>query len=429
MPGLLLRHDKCSENITVLDETLAVRLIQVSSHGCSRRCRCFGDGNNHIDVLDGLWPENVENLGRQAVSHALSATVDADSIHDGVWSSKVNVFEDVRRIGFLWCHLTEDGFATLLNDDRLTRLDITDVGEAQLLQSNRLGSHHVVHTLAVKGASGTNGQRTNSVRVTETHETKACQHSCAGPSTFTSLVHPTQTGKEVFPIHSGLLGLAQLVSEDVEHEFTVTVGVDVTVSLKIQMPLQLRGVDQVAIVGQTDTIGTVDVEWLGLSVGTATGRGVSQVTNSHESREVSHPSTVLEDAGRHSVGLELVNPSTGCAGCDTCSILTSIYAKTVMLTLRISYHHPQDPGSNSRCRRYNASWRSTAAADDGFAWIRAMIPHIVTGIEGYSKQGYGSCQHAALISTSCKQINHQSCNSKSVGISPQECLGSLTSIK
>lgn len=59
------------------------------------------------------------------------------------------------------------------------------------------------------------------------------KHSGTGPATLAALIHAAQAGKEVLVVDTSLLGLTQLIGENIEHELTVTIGVDVTMGLKI----------------------------------------------------------------------------------------------------------------------------------------------------------------------------------------------------
>jgi len=131
-------------------------------------------------------------------------------------------------------------------------------------------------------------------------------------------------------VHTSLLGLTQLISEDVEHELTVTIGVDVTVGLEIQMPLKLTGIDQITVVRKANTVRAVDVEWLSFGIGTGSCGRVPQVTNTHEARQVGDLSTIMEDLGSHAVGLQLVKPTPGRTCRDTGCILTTICAEPLV---------------------------------------------------------------------------------------------------
>lgn len=74
-----------------------------------------------------------------------------------------------------------------------------------------------------------------------------------------------------------------------------------TVGLQIEKSLQFGSVDEIPIVGETNAIGTVDVERLGLGICTAAGSGVSQVSDAHGARKIGNSGTVVEDLGGHTV--------------------------------------------------------------------------------------------------------------------------------
>ena len=167
------------------------------------------------------------------------------------------------------------------------------------------------------------------------------KHSSTSPATLAALVHAGQTGEEVLVVDTGLLGLTQFISKDVEHELTVTVSVDVTVSLEIQVLPKLSSVDQVTVVRKADTVRAVHVERLSLGIGTGSRGRVSQVTNSHESREVGDLSTILEDLGSHTVGLHLVESTPRRTCCDTGCILTTIYAERLASRSHLSIFWPK----------------------------------------------------------------------------------------
>lgn len=150
------------------------------------------------------------------------------------------------------------------------------------------------------------------------------QHRSACPSTLTALIHPAQASKEILFVHTRLLCLAQLIRKDVQHELTITIGVDVSVCLQIQIPLEFRRIDEVSIVGEADTIRTVHIERLRFSIGTATSSRVAQVTDAHRAGQVCNLRTILEDLGCHAIGLQLVDPAPGSAGRDTGCILATV---------------------------------------------------------------------------------------------------------
>jgi hypothetical protein len=153
------------------------------------------------------------------------------------------------------------------------------------------------------------------------------KHRCASPSANAEFVHPFQGCKAIVGVDTRLSRLIQLIRENVQHELAVALGVDMPVCVLVQELAKLGRVDQVAVVGHTDAVWTVDVEWLCLGVRAASGRGVSKVTQSHEARKVRDPGAIVEDLGGHTVALALVEAATATAAHDTRRILPAMLEK------------------------------------------------------------------------------------------------------
>lgn len=140
-----------------------------------------------------------------------------------------------------------------------------------------------------------------------TKEEITSKHGSAGPSTFTPFIHPTQASEEVFFVDSGLLCLTQFIGKDVEHELTVTLSVDVTVCLQVQISLQLGSIDEVSVMGKANAIRAVHVEGLGLRIGTAASGRIPQMGNAHRPWKVGYLGTIVKDLSSHAIGLQLVD--------------------------------------------------------------------------------------------------------------------------
>jgi len=173
LAGLLFRHNEGAEDITVLDKTLAVGLVEVPGHGSSRCCRRLGDGNDDVNVFNDFRTKSGHDFCGKAITHPLATAVDANAVNYGIRTSEVHVFEDIGSICLAGSHLTEDRLTTLLDQDGLTRFDITHVGETELMQSNRFGGHHVVGTRTVNRGSGAEHQGADTIRVAEAQDTEA----------------------------------------------------------------------------------------------------------------------------------------------------------------------------------------------------------------------------------------------------------------
>lgn len=139
------------------------------------------------------------------------------------------------------------------------------------------------------------------------------------------MVHLGQRIEDVLCVDTSLLCLTELIGEDVEHQFAVAVGVDVSVDFKVHVPPELHGVDQVAVVGEADAVRAVDIKRLSFSVGTASGGGIAQVSDAHAAQQIRQPGAGLENLGCHAILLSDVDATTRCRGGNADSVLTAVY--------------------------------------------------------------------------------------------------------
>lgn len=197
------------------------------------------------------------------LAHVLSAAVHRDSIHDGIGAGEVNILEDVGSIGLLRNNLVELRFPVLLDKNSLSREDIPEVAEAQLTESNALGSEHVVGT-TFEGGGGTasHNEGADTIFVTESQDTEASNHGSDSPATLAPLVRLPEGNEDVVGVDTRLAGLVQGVGKDVEHQLAVRVGVHMTMGLFIEIAAQGGSVDEVTVVRKANAVGRVDVERL-----------------------------------------------------------------------------------------------------------------------------------------------------------------------
>lgn len=94
--------------------------------------------------------------------------------------------------------------------------------------------------------------------------------------------------------------------------------------LVVKSLAQSGGVDEVAVVGHANAIGTVHVERLCFCICAAASSRVSQVTKAHEARQVGDPGAISKDPGGHAIALALVEAPTSTAAHDPGSILASV---------------------------------------------------------------------------------------------------------
>ena len=101
----------------------------------------------------------------------------------------------------------------------------------------------------------------------------------------------------------GLGGLlAQFVGEHVQQHLGVRTGVQVTPVALYDQPFELRGVHEVAVVGQRDAVGRIDVKRLGFRHADTPRRGVPDMSQSHVALQPQHV-LVLENVAHQPVGL------------------------------------------------------------------------------------------------------------------------------
>ena len=79
---------------------------------------------------------------------------------------------------------------------------------------------------------------------------RTCKHRSTCPTAFTSPVHAFKSSKAVLRVDTSLACLVQFICKNIQHELAITVSVDMPMSLLIEKPLKLGGVDQIAIVGE-----------------------------------------------------------------------------------------------------------------------------------------------------------------------------------
>ena len=162
-----------------------------------------------------------------------------------------------------------------------------------------------------------------------------CKHRCASPSSNATLVHSRQCRKAVSCVHACLSSFVQLICEDIQHQLAVAVGIYVPICLLVQKALELRSVDQVAVMRKADSIWAVDVEWLRFRIGATSSSGIPQVSKTHEAWEICNPGPIMKDFGSHAFALTLIDPPAIRACNDTTRILATMLEEVE----RIMYFH------------------------------------------------------------------------------------------
>lgn len=86
-------------------------------------------------------------------------------------------------------------------------------------------------------------ERTDTVRVSERDDPETSEHRDTGVGTFALLHEASDRGEDIFLVDTELARLLQVVGEDVEKEFRVGGGVDVSVSGGVHEMQKFGGVD------------------------------------------------------------------------------------------------------------------------------------------------------------------------------------------
>jgi len=108
------------------------------------------------------------------------------------------------------------------------------------------------------------------------------------------------------------------------HQFAIAIGIDVPVTLFVEVYPKILGIDQIAVVRKRNSVRAVHVEGLSLSTRAAASSGVSQVSQAHETGKVLYSGPVMEDLGCHAIAFALVDPSARGASSNPRRILSSM---------------------------------------------------------------------------------------------------------
>ncbi len=160
------------------------------------------------------------------------------------------------------------------------------------------------------------------MRIAESEHAEARDHRHGRVASSAAPVDTRDGAEDILLVDAQLaLGL-QLVRQDVEQDLRVRLGIDMAQVLGVKVSLELLGVGQVAVVGEHNAVGRVDVEGLGLcGVGGARG-GVAHMPEPHVAPQLNHV-TGAEYVPRQTVVLAQVKLLT-LAGDDASGILAAV---------------------------------------------------------------------------------------------------------
>lgn len=131
---------------------------------------------------------------------------------------------------------------------KLTRVDVLPVGEAEGIANDTLRGHEVVpSTLNLVALPPGPSHRPDSVGITESHDGVTSNHTSAGVGSRSSLHDLAHSAEDVVGVDAELASLLQGVGEEVEEELRVGGGVDVTVSVVVEVVTEVLGVGEVSV--------------------------------------------------------------------------------------------------------------------------------------------------------------------------------------
>ena len=90
----------------------------------------------NIDLLNSFFTKGLPHLLCELDTHILPAAMDRYAIHTTIRSCEVNILEEVWSVGSSLNDLAEMYHAALLEENSLSGQDVSDMGEAELPQSN-----------------------------------------------------------------------------------------------------------------------------------------------------------------------------------------------------------------------------------------------------------------------------------------------------
>ena len=176
--------------------------------------------------------------------------------------------------------------AALVDEHGLAGQDVALELEADGVERHALGRDHVLD--AVRRLANAEHERPNAVRIAERDDAVADDHRDDGVAARAAFVERFDGVEDLLRLQAVRRVLAELVREHVEQHFGIGVGVEVAVILLLDEPLQLVGIDEIAVVREADAVRRVDVERLRLRDGRAAGRRVAHVAQADVAAELQH---------------------------------------------------------------------------------------------------------------------------------------------
>ena len=166
-----------------------------------------------------------------------------------------------------------------IDEDRFACLQIADQMKPQHIEHATLRGDHILRPR--RNASLPDHHRTDAMGIAEGHQAVAVDHGDHRIAAPAAAMHAAHRPEDGLGGERRAAGFVQFMGEDVEQDLGIRVGIDVAPIDLEEFPFQLMGIGQVAVVGQGDPVGRVDIEGLGFQGGMAAGRGVTHMADAH----------------------------------------------------------------------------------------------------------------------------------------------------
>ena len=279
----LAGHDEGAADVAVLDEALAE--LDAKPVGELKRDRAarLGDRDDDVDVLGRA--QALELVG-ELLPHAQPRLVNRDAIHQRIRPGEIDMLEDA---GCVDAGLDADPgvhFAGEIEVNRLAGGDIALDLEALRIEGHRFRGDHVLAAALLEAAA--EHQRADAVWIAKTNDTVAGDHHDHGVGAAATHVHAGDRGEDVFRGGRHLAPALQFMGENVEQHFGIGIGVDMAQIVAEQVLAQFAVVGEIAVVGEGEAVGGIDIQRLGQGRAAAAGGGVAHVGDAHLPGEPPH---------------------------------------------------------------------------------------------------------------------------------------------
>ncbi len=227
--------------------------------------------------------------GREPVAEPQARLVDGDAVHDRVGPREVDVLERARREARVRGALARDHLAVGGDEHGLAGGEVAHDLVVAGLEHERLARDDPLVAGQTRGPSPEH-KRPDAERVTEGEHPVTGDEGDRRVGAFDALVQAADRGEhlvgvEILTTHL----LLQLVSEHVDEQLGVAVGVEVPAVDLEQLARELARVREVAVVDEDDAVRRVHVERLGLLLlGGGAARRIPHMAEAHRAEQRAH---------------------------------------------------------------------------------------------------------------------------------------------